>query len=62
MGTLKHPIVEDRIIQGEGTALEEWQQSQQLHHLKALELSKIFPLNSRICIVAPHPDLSLIHI
>lgn len=43
MGTLKHPIVEDRIIQGEGTALEEWQQSQQLHHLKALELSKIFP-------------------
>lgn len=56
MGTLKHPIVEDRIIQGEGTALEEWQQSQQLHHLKALELSKIFPLNSRICIVAPHPD------
>ncbi|ATO20501.1 LmbE-like protein [Acinetobacter sp. LoGeW2-3] len=56
MGTLNHPIVEDRIIQGEGTALETWQQSQRLDHLKVLALNEVFPLSSRICIVAPHPD------
>ncbi|WP_347474244.1 PIG-L family deacetylase [Acinetobacter thermotolerans] len=56
MGTLKHPIVEDRIIQGEGTALEEWQQSQQLANLKLFDFTSIFPVNHRICIIAPHPD------
>ncbi len=56
MDTLKHPIVEDRIIHGEGTSLQEWQQSTRLTTLAPLHVTTFFPQHSRICIVAPHPD------
>ncbi len=54
MGTLKHPLVEDRVIFGEGTAKEQWLKAFQEQPLAALDL-ELFR-SKRVVIVAPHPD------
>ncbi len=51
-----HPIVGDRVIQGDGTSCEEWQNWQGLHNLPRLEATKYFAPNKRVCVFAPHPD------
>jgi len=51
-----HPIVGDRIIEGDGTSSEDWQNWQGLQKLLQLEVAKQFPRNKRVCIFAPHPD------
>lgn len=38
MGTLKHPLVEDRVIFGEGTAKEQWLKAFKEQPLAALDL------------------------
>lgn len=38
MGTLKHPLVEDRVIFGEGTAKEQWLNVFKDHPLASLDL------------------------
>ncbi len=54
MGTLKHPLVEDRVILGEGTAKEQWLKAFKEQPLAALDL-ELFR-SKRVVIVAPHPD------
>lgn len=54
MGTLKHPLVEDRVIFGEGTAKEQWLKAFKEQPLEALDL-ELFRFK-RVVIVAPHPD------
>jgi len=54
MGTLKHPLVEDRVIFGEGTAKEQWLKVFNEHPLAPLNL-ELFR-SKRVVIVAPHPD------
>ena len=54
MGTLKHPLVEDRIIFGEGTAKEQWLKVFKEQPLAPLDL-ELF-CSKRVVIVAPHPD------
>ena len=51
-----HPIVGDRIIEGDGTRQDVWQNWQGLHDLPKLDISKSFPSHKRVCIFAPHPD------
>lgn len=54
MGALNHLLVEDRVIQGEGTNVKSW--------LETFSQNPLFSLNieswnaKRIVIVAPHPD------
>lgn len=54
MGTLKHPLVEDRVIFGEGTDKEQWVNAFKDHPLDSLDL-ELFK-SKRVVIVAPHPD------
>lgn len=54
MATLKHPLVEDRIIEGQGTCREQWLSAFKQHPLSPLNLEKF--QSKRIVIVAPHPD------
>ncbi|WP_347018615.1 PIG-L deacetylase family protein [Acinetobacter calcoaceticus] len=54
MGTLKHPLVEDRVIFGEGTSKEQWLKAFKEHPLAPLDL-ELFR-SKRVVIVAPHPD------
>lgn len=54
MGTLKHPLVEDRVIFGEGTTKEQWLNAFKDHPLAPLDL-ELFR-SKRVVIVAPHPD------
>lgn len=51
-----HPIVEDRMIQGEGTSQDAWQNWDGLQSLPALSIAENFPKHQRVCIFAPHPD------
>ncbi|ANF81770.1 LmbE-like protein [Acinetobacter sp. NCu2D-2] len=56
MSRLEHPIVGDRVIQGEGTPISAWKNDITLSHLPQLNLMQLFPRKSRICALAPHPD------
>ncbi|AMN68907.1 LmbE-like protein [Psychrobacter sp. P11G5] len=51
-----HPIVGDRIIEGDGTSQDAWQNWQGLHNLPRLNMAKHFSPHQRVCIFAPHPD------
>lgn len=64
-----HPIVGDRVIEGEGTSQEAWQNWQGLHDLPKLDIAKSFCADfpaprlaeaetqlPRVCVFAPHPD------
>ncbi|MBK3392957.1 PIG-L family deacetylase [Psychrobacter sp. M9-54-1] len=52
----EHPIVGDRVIEGDGTSTDAWQNWQGLHDLPRLDIAKNFPPQQRICVFAPHPD------
>ena len=39
----EHPIVGDRIIEGDGTSTDAWQHWQGLHDLPRLDIAKSFP-------------------
>ncbi|MGP4905614.1 PIG-L deacetylase family protein [Psychrobacter faecalis] len=52
----EHPIVGDRIIEGDGTSTDAWQHWQGLHDLPRLDIAKSFPPQQRVCVFAPHPD------
>ncbi|MED7666335.1 PIG-L family deacetylase [Pseudomonas moraviensis subsp. stanleyae] len=43
-------------IVGQGTSLQQWQGSQRLAELPAIDILDLVPLGSRAVIVAPHPD------
>lgn len=51
-----HPIVGDRVIEGTGTAVQDWQAWQGLATLPSLKLASHFPVSRRVCVFAPHPD------
>ena len=51
-----HPIVGDRVIEGDGTSMAAWQNWQGLQDLPRLDIANNFPTQSRVCIFAPHPD------
>lgn len=51
-----HPIVGDRVIQGEGTSLAAWQAWQPLFELPRLQVATAFLPGQRVCVFAPHPD------
>lgn len=50
------PIVGDRVIEGDGTSQEAWQNWVGLQDLTQLEITKSFTPYQRVCIFAPHPD------
>lgn len=54
MAALKHLLVEDRIIEGQGTPREQWLHAFLQQPLSTLNLEKF--QSKRIVIVAPHPD------
>ena len=56
MGTVKHNIVDDRVIFGDGTSTQAWENWQGLQQLPKFDLQKAFPRQRRVCILAPHPD------
>ena len=51
-----HPIVGDRVIEGDGTSQDAWQNWQGLQVLPRLNIAKRFLPHQRVCIFAPHPD------
>lgn len=51
-----HPIVGDRIIEGDGTSQDAWKNWQGLHDLPRLDSAINFPEQQRVCVFAPHPD------
>lgn len=51
-----HPIVGDRIIEGDGTSQEAWRNWSGLQDLPQLNIAKSFAPHQRVCILAPHPD------
>lgn len=51
-----HPIVGNRVIEGDGTSCEAWQNWQGLHDLPRLDISKRLLPQQRVCVFAPHPD------
>jgi len=51
-----HPIVGDRVIEGDGTSQNDWKNWQGLQNLPRLNIAKSFPPHQRVCIFAPHPD------
>ncbi len=51
-----HPIVGDRVIEGDGTSQDAWQNWQGLQDLPRLDIATCFPAQQRVCIFAPHPD------
>ena len=51
-----HPIVGNRVIEGDGTSQDDWQNWQGLQNLPSLNIAKNFPSHQRVCIFAPHPD------
>ena len=55
-----HPIVGDRVIEGDGTSQEAWQNWVGLQDLPRLEIAKSFTPHQRVCIFAPHPDDEII--
>lgn len=56
MDIIKHDIVDDRVIFGDGTSTQVWENWQGLQQLPALDLKHAFPQQRRVCILAPHPD------
>lgn len=54
MGTLRHPLVDDRMIQGEGTQKSQWLQAFEKQPLPPLDLEQF--RSKRVVIVSPHPD------
>ncbi|MQW92588.1 PIG-L family deacetylase [Acinetobacter wanghuae] len=56
MDTIDHPLVGDRLIYGEGTSVDLWQNGSFLNELNAFEPHSFFAKNSRVCLIAPHPD------
>lgn len=54
MGTLAHPLVDDRIIVGHGTSKSQWLRAFEKQPLPKLNLESFY--SKRIIIVAPHPD------
>ncbi len=56
MDIIRHEIVEDRVIHGEGTRLEEWRSCQILQQMPEFDIPSIIPSDARVCIIAPHPD------
>lgn len=56
MGSIKHEIVGDRVIHGEGTSTASWQACGVLQQLPEMAITALIPANARVCIVAPHPD------
>lgn len=53
---LWHPIVEDRVIAGDGTTAATWQNWAGLHELPCLDIATQFAASRRVCVLAPHPD------
>ena len=51
-----HPIVDDRIITGDGTSQDAWQNWAGLHNMPRLDGATNFSSQQRACIFAPHPD------
>jgi len=51
-----HPIVGDRIITGDGTSQDAWQNWAGLHNMPRLDVTTNFSSQQRVCIFAPHPD------
>ena len=51
-----HPIVGDRVIEGDGTSQDAWQNWQGLQVLPRLNIAKRFLPHQRVCVFAPHPD------
>ena len=51
-----HPIVGDRVIEGNGTSQEAWKNWSGLHELPRFDMAKSFAPHQRVCIFAPHPD------
>lgn len=56
MDIIRHEIVEDRVIQGQGTQVEEWCSCQILQQMPEFDIPGVIPADARVCIVAPHPD------
>lgn len=50
------PMNPERLIGNDGTPESEWLPSQALRDLPAIGLGELLPLDSRLVIVAPHPD------
>ncbi|WP_198334652.1 PIG-L deacetylase family protein [Psychrobacter namhaensis] len=51
-----HPIVGDRVIEGDGTSQDAWQNWQGLQDLPRLNIAQNFLPHQRVCVFAPHPD------
>ena len=51
-----HPIVGDRVIEGDGTSPDSWRNWSGLQSLPSLNITKRFAAYQRVCIFAPHPD------
>ena len=51
-----HPIVGDRVIEGDGTSCDAWQNWSGLQNMPRLNVATSFPAHQRVCIFAPHPD------
>lgn len=51
-----HPIVGDRVIEGDGTNQEAWKSWSGLQALPRLNVKKHFSPHQRVCVFAPHPD------
>lgn len=51
-----HPIIGDRIIEGDGTSCDAWQNWSGLQSMPRLNVATSFPAHQRVCIFAPHPD------
>lgn len=57
---LNHPLYDpenqQRLIYGRGTPKQQWLNWKGIKQLKAFDLERHFPKNSRVLILAPHPD------
>ena len=51
-----HPIVGDRVIEGNGTSADAWQNWSGLQNMPRLDIAMSFPAQRRVCVFAPHPD------
>src|SRR5690606_1808153 len=56
MDVIRHEIVGDRVIHGEGTRLEEWRSCQILQQMPEFDIPQVIPPDARVCVIAPHPD------
>ena len=51
-----HPIVGDRVIEGDGTSQDAWKNWSGLQDMPRFDIAKSFASHQRVCIFAPHPD------